>query len=129
MGIGAKLQDILNANNSNPNDLAMRIGITPSTIYSIIKRDNTKVDIEVLLKICREFNVSVEEFYNANHSNNRKQQKEQDDCFKLSPHEKKLVLAYRQYTDFQAAIDSMLHIEHDTTEKQAKKIGWKLNYS
>lgn len=123
MGIGAKLQDILNANNSNPNDLAMRIGVTPSTIYSIIKRDNTKVDIEVLLRICREFNVSVEEFYNANHSNNRKQPKEQDNHFKLSPHEKDLVLAYRQYPEFQAAIDSMLHIEPDVTEEQAKKIG------
>ena len=64
MGIGKTLSDILKEKNSNPNELAEHIGVSPSTIYSIIKRDNMKVDITVLARICRELNVKMERFYN-----------------------------------------------------------------
>lgn len=64
MGIGKTLSDILKEKNSNPNELAEHIGVSPSTIYSIIKRDNMKVDITVLAQICRELNVKMERFYN-----------------------------------------------------------------
>lgn len=63
MGIGKTLSNILVEKNSNPNDLAERIGVAPSTIYSIIKRDNMKVDITVLAKICKELSVDMERFY------------------------------------------------------------------
>lgn len=51
MGIGTKLSELIEANNTNPNELAKKIGVAPTTIYSIIKRDSKKADIEVLLKI------------------------------------------------------------------------------
>ncbi len=63
MGIGKTLSAILNEKGTNPNELAEKTKIAPTTIYSIIKRDNTKVDIEVLIKICRALNVDVERFY------------------------------------------------------------------
>ena len=63
MGIGKTLSKILNEKGSNANELAMKINVAPTTIYSILKRDNTKVDIEVLIKICRALNVKVERFY------------------------------------------------------------------
>lgn len=63
MGIGKKLSELIEQKGTNPNELADRIGITPSTIYSIIKRDNTKVDIEVLIRICEALDVNVEVFY------------------------------------------------------------------
>lgn len=64
MGIGKTLSDILIEKRSNPNELAERIGVAPSTIYSIIKRDNMKVDITVLARICEALNVKMERFYN-----------------------------------------------------------------
>lgn len=62
MGIGSKLSELLEINNTNPNELAKKIGVSPQTIYSIIKRDSKKADIEVLLKISDMFGVSVEYF-------------------------------------------------------------------
>lgn len=64
MGIGKTLSDALEERKINPNELSEKTGIAPSTIYSIIKRDNMKVDISVLAKICRALNVSMERFYN-----------------------------------------------------------------
>lgn len=64
MGIGKTLSDVLEERKINPNELSEKTGIAPSTIYSIIKRDNMKVDISVLAKICRALNVSMERFYN-----------------------------------------------------------------
>lgn len=65
MGIGKTLSDILSEQKRNPNELAERIGESPSTIYSIIRRDNMKVDITVLAKICSELNVDMERFYSS----------------------------------------------------------------
>lgn len=63
MGIGKKLAELIDQKGINANELAESTGITPSTIYSIIKRDNTKVDIEVLIRICEALDVNVEIFY------------------------------------------------------------------
>lgn len=38
MGIGSKLSKLIEANNANPNELARKVGVSPQTIYSIIKR-------------------------------------------------------------------------------------------
>lgn len=62
MGIGTKLSKLLEANRTNANELANKIGVSPQTIYSMIKRDNKKADIEVLLKISDVFGVSAEYF-------------------------------------------------------------------
>ena len=40
MGIGRKLSILLDANNTNPSELAKKVGVSPQTIYSIIKRDS-----------------------------------------------------------------------------------------
>jgi transcriptional regulator with XRE-family HTH domain len=62
MGIGSKLSKLLEANGTNANELAKKIGVPPQTIYSIIKRDSKKADIEVLLKIADVFGVNAEYF-------------------------------------------------------------------
>lgn len=63
MGIGKTLIDVLNEKNENANSLANKVGVAPSTIYSIINRDNMKVDISLLAKICKALNVPMERFY------------------------------------------------------------------
>lgn len=62
MGIGSKLSKLLDANGSNANELANKIGVSPQTIYSMIKRDSKKADIDVLLKIADTFGVNAEYF-------------------------------------------------------------------
>lgn len=46
----------------NANELAKKINVAPTTIYSMIKRDSRKADIEVLLKISKELGVTTEYF-------------------------------------------------------------------
>ena len=62
MGIGTKLSKLIEMNKTNPSELAKKVGVSPQTIYSIIKRDSKKADIEVLLKIADIFGVTVEYF-------------------------------------------------------------------
>ena len=62
MGIGAKLDKLLKERGSNPNELAAKIGVSAQTIYSMIKRDSKKADIEVLIKISEELGVEPEYF-------------------------------------------------------------------
>ena len=69
MGIGKKLSEILEQKNSNPNELSELSGIPSSTIYSIIKRDNSKVDIQVLLKICNVLNIKADVTKDSMYSN------------------------------------------------------------
>ena len=115
MGIGKTLSDILSEQNRNPNELAEKIGESPSTIYSIIRRDNMKVDITVLAKICSELGVDMECFYNEYVKNTPK------DTFYLSDHEKALVIAYRKHPDMHNAVDTLLNISSDCSATPAKE--------
>ena len=62
MGIGTKLSELMKEKGTNANELAQKIGVAPTTIYSMIKRDSKKADIDVLLKIARELGVAAEYF-------------------------------------------------------------------
>lgn len=77
--IGKTLQALLDEKDINVNELSKMINVSNQTLYSIIKRDNMKIDFEVLLKICKALNVSVEYFYadyvQANKSDNDEQLK------------------------------------------------------
>lgn len=62
MGIGLKLEKLIKERNTNVNELAQKIGVAPTTIYSMIRRDSKKADIEVLFKISKELGVDAEYF-------------------------------------------------------------------
>ena len=64
MGIGSTLQELLTLRGTNVNELAKQINISPQTVYSIIRRDNMKVDIDVLARISECLHVNMEYFYN-----------------------------------------------------------------
>ena len=74
--IGKTLDRILKEKGTNVNELAKNIGVSNQTLYSIIKRDNMKIDFELLLKICNELNVNVEKFYDDYIVENAANQKE-----------------------------------------------------
>lgn len=62
MSIGRRLEELIEARKTNVNKLAKSAGISPQTIYGIIKRDNTKVDINNLMALAHELNVTLDYF-------------------------------------------------------------------
>ncbi len=120
MGIGARLKEIIDDRGTNVNQISKQTDISPMTIYSIIKRDNTKVDIEILLKICKVLNVSVEDIYQPNFKFNSNINNFED---KLTQHERDIITAYREQPEsVQIAICKMLDVDYTISEAQAKKI-------
>lgn len=62
MGIGAKLDKLMKQRGTNANELAQKLNVSPQTIYSMIKRDSKKADIDILIRIAKEFGVEAEYF-------------------------------------------------------------------
>lgn len=62
MGIGKKLEQLLTERETNANELARKLNVTPSTIYSMIKRDSKKADITLLVRISEIFGVDTAYF-------------------------------------------------------------------
>jgi DNA-binding Xre family transcriptional regulator len=106
--IGKTLDRILKEKGTNVNELAKNIGVSNQTLYSIIKRDNMKIDFELLLKICNELNVNIEKFYD-DYIDSKSQQ------ILLTDEEQQLILAYRANPSMQEAVKKLLDI--DVSEK------------
>lgn len=52
MGFGKKLEEKMLAKGMKQADLVRATGISKTTLSSMIVRDNTKVDVEIFIKIC-----------------------------------------------------------------------------
>lgn len=80
MGFGRLLEQKMKEKNVKQSELAKAVGIPKTTLSSIISRDNTKVEIEKFLSICKYLKCDPEEFYaeymqeqeKASHSTNSK---------------------------------------------------------
>ena len=62
MKIGEKLEKLIIEKGRNPNELSSATGIPYGTIYSIIKRNNTKIDLDALQALCKELGVTINYF-------------------------------------------------------------------
>ena len=63
MCIGSILAKLLEEKGMTAADLARLSDVKVTTIYSIIKRNNTKVDLDILIRISNVLNVPVEYFH------------------------------------------------------------------
>ena len=61
MGIGERIEYFIKKEGINANELANRVGVTSSTIYSMLKRDSSRIDIDLLIKIARALHVTTDE--------------------------------------------------------------------
>ncbi|MFL0198421.1 helix-turn-helix domain-containing protein [Clostridium sp. WILCCON 0269] len=61
--IGKKLVHIRKINNISANKLALSIGVDPSTINKI-EKGTAKPSIDLLIKICEFFSITLSEFFN-----------------------------------------------------------------
>ena len=53
MGIGSTLQRLIESQGTNVNEVATATGVNPQTLYSLIKRDSTKANIDDLYKVAQ----------------------------------------------------------------------------
>lgn len=60
--IGSTLKELLAEKRMAAGELARRVGVPAQTLYSLIRRDNMKVDFEVLLRICEVLEVPLAAF-------------------------------------------------------------------
>lgn len=65
MGIGNKLRELLKEKNMTVIELAEKIHVAPTTIYSIIQRNSKKVDIDILLDMADVLGIDAEYFRNS----------------------------------------------------------------
>lgn len=59
---GSMLKQVLGEQNISISELARRLNVSPQTLYSMVKRDNQKVDFDMMMHICTELGVPVERF-------------------------------------------------------------------
>lgn len=69
MGIGKKIESLLQRENMKVCELAKKTGISSSSIYSMIARDSQKADLSALSKIARTFCVDISYFCDESISN------------------------------------------------------------
>ena len=124
MKIGEKLQGLMVAKGTNANELAQRAGVPASTLYSIIKRNNTKADIDVLIRIANILGVPVEYFGEEESIWSSAGKK----AFELSEAEVDVIKKYRQLSagdkekvrDF---IDYRLYKAASSSEQEEENLG------
>lgn len=63
MGIGKRLEQLLSIHGKRPGTLAREAGVSKNTVYSIIKRDNDKVDPDILARLARALGVPLSALY------------------------------------------------------------------
>ncbi len=61
--IGTTLRQILAEKKMSVSELSRRAEVSAQTLYSILNRDNMKINLELLLQLCRVLQVSPERFY------------------------------------------------------------------
>ena len=60
-----RLLQICRERNIAPNDLAVRSGITPSTVYSLLLPTRKDMSVLTLKKLCDGLDMPLTEFFNA----------------------------------------------------------------
>lgn len=57
---GSMLKEILQEQGISISELARRLNVSAQTLYSMVKRDNQKVDFDMMMHICKQLDVPVE---------------------------------------------------------------------
>lgn len=107
MGIGLTLKQLIEMRHTNVNEISVATGVNPQTIYSIIKRDSLKANIDDLGKIASFLGVDLNYFYLSSDLEKAKTAAQPDDG--LTEREHEIALAYRVASaDDRAVVDAAL---------------------
>ena len=61
----ARFWEILNQRDMRPNELAVRSGVTPSTVYSMLDARRKELSINLIKKLCDGLDMSLGTFFSA----------------------------------------------------------------
>ena len=61
----ARFEEILRERKMRANELAVRAGVTPSTVYSMLDGRRKELSINVIKKLCDGLDMSLSEFFSA----------------------------------------------------------------
>ena len=61
----ARFEEILREQKMRANELAVRAGVTPSTVYSMLDGRRKELSINVIKKLCDGLDMSLGEFFSA----------------------------------------------------------------
>lgn len=117
MGTGGNFGSYLKANHIRVSEVSKKSGVNKNTIYSFIKRDSDRIDVNLFIKICEAVGVKPEMF-----SENPQQN------YVLTDEEKIIIEGYRKLSDEQKdLIRRMIAFDEQRKEtpdelKKAKEI-------
>lgn len=94
------LKNLIYARGYNVKSFSDHIGVPYTTLRSSFSRGIGGTSIDLIIKICKDLGITVEELDEA----------KRGQAFHVTDHEKAVIIAYRQNPQFQAAIDTMLGI-------------------
>ena len=111
--IARKLKELREKSGLTADEVGAKIGKSGKTVNAW-EHNRGQPDAEILIALCDIYKVDdiLYEFREI-----KKYIGKQDNNFDLSPHEKELIIAYRQKTSMQEAVDKLLGID----EVQAKE--------
>lgn len=63
--VAARFQQIMQERNMRANELAVRSGITPSSVYSMLDPRRKEVSVNLVKKLCDGLDMTLGEFFSA----------------------------------------------------------------
>ena len=61
----ARFQELMKAKNIKTNELAIRSGVTPSSVYSMLDPRRKEVSVNLIKKLCDGLEITLGEFFSA----------------------------------------------------------------
>lgn len=114
MGMGAALQRLIASRGSNVNEVATATGVKPQTLYSIIKRDSMKANMDDLYKVAKYLGVTLDYFYSEYLAENEKSAPASESNFEVEARAAQL---------YSALVDSgFINPGEDLTDKQLEAL-------
>ena len=102
--------------NLSQEDLANRLGLAKSTI-SMYENGSRKPNFETLEAIADTFNVDMNTLIGKTEHENH-EPKQLKNSFHLTDHEKEVIIAYRKNPHMQNAVDTLLEVAPEETQKE-----------
>lgn len=115
MGLGFKLKELLEAKGIRIAKIADELGLPRNSLYSLIKRDSDKMDMDVLSRIAEYLDVSIDYFFDNTPSPSE---------IVLGKRESELLNNYRQLSDESQTVVSdltgfLVKLENQTRKRPA----------
>ncbi len=104
MNVGQKINELIGEKGVSVKHLAEKIGVAPTTLYSVINRDSNRMDVDLLIKIAHELGTTADDLIGNSDIPVTKE------SLTLTPHEIEVIIAYRKHPEQQNSVDKLLDV-------------------